>query len=312
MRVLITGATGFLGSYVLRSLVDSGAHEVAFVARPSAHLWRIADVAPRATCIRADLERIEGAREAVAGFRPDVVIHLAWSGVGNALRNDPAQIDNLRVTLAVVAVAHEAGARHFVGLGSQAEYGPCSGAIDESAPTRPTSLYGVSKLATGVFARHACEERGVRFAWVRLFSAYGPMDDPAWMISSLVLQLLARRRPPLTLGEQRWDYVYAADAADAVVRVALEPEARGIFNLGSGQAHTIRYVAESIRDLVDPQLPLGFGEVPYRPDQVMHLEARVERLRALGWSSATPLDRGLKETVAWYRDHQSRYASAAS
>lgn len=312
MRILITGATGFLGSYVLRSLVGSGAHEVAFVARPSADFWRIADVEARATCIRADLERIEAARGPVAAFRPDVVLHLAWSGVGNKLRNDPAQIDNLRVTLAVIAVAHDAGARHFVGLGSQAEYGPCSGAIDESTPTQPTTLYGVSKLATGLFARHACEQRGVRFAWARLFSAYGPMDDPAWMVSSLVLQLLARRRPPLTLGAQRWDYIHAADAAAAVVRLALEPDARGVFNLGSGEAHTIRYVAESIRDLVDPELPLGFGEVPYRSDQVMHLEARVDRLRALGWSPAMPLERGLKETVAWYRDHQSRYASAAS
>ncbi len=311
MRMLITGATGFLGSYVLRGLVASGSHEVAFLARPAADLWRIADVASRATRISADLGQIEEARAAVAAFRPDAVIHLAWAGVGNKLRNDPAQIENLRATLALLAVAHDAGARHFVGLGSQAEYGPCSGAIDEAAPTRPTTLYGVSKLATGLFAQHACAERGVRFAWVRLFSAFGPMDDPSWMISSLVLQLLARRRPPLTLGEQRWDYVYATDAADAVVRVALDPEARGIFNLGSGQAHPIRYVAESIRDLIDPALPLGFGEIPYRPDQVMHLEARVDRLRALGWVPAVSLERGLKETVAWYRDHQSRYASVA-
>jgi UDP-glucose 4-epimerase len=311
MRMLITGATGFLGSYVLRRLVDTGSHDVAFLARPSADLWRIADVASRATRIPADLAQIEGARAAVTAFRPDAVIHLAWAGVGNKLRNDPAQIENLRATLAIIAVAHEAGARHFIGLGSQAEYGPCAGAIDEAAPTRPTTLYGVAKLATGIFAEHACTERGVRFAWVRLFSAFGPMDDPSWMISSLVLQLLARRRPALTLGEQRWDYVYATDAADAVMRIALDPEARGIFNLGSGQAHPIRYVAESIRNLVDPALPLGFGEIPYRSDQVMHLEARVDRLRSLGWSPAVSLERGLKETVAWYRDHQSRYASVA-
>jgi nucleoside-diphosphate-sugar epimerase len=305
MRILLTGATGFLGSYVLRRFLESSEHPVAFLARRSADPWRIADVASRAERIDGDLENLEEARPAIVRFAPDAVVHLAWFGVGNRLRNDTRQIDNLRGALDLVRVGHEAGARHFVGLGSQAEYGPCSGAIGESTPTAPTTLYGVSKLATNLFAQHECAARGLRFAWIRLFSSYGPKDDPSWMISSLILQLLERKRPPLTLGEQRWDYVHATDAADAVVRVALAPEARGIFNLGSGQARPIREIAEMIRDLVDPALPLGFGEVPYRDDQVMHLEARIDRLRALGYSPAVPLERGLKETVGWYREHRA-------
>jgi UDP-glucose 4-epimerase len=305
MRALVTGATGFVGSHVVRRLLADG-HEVGFLARASSDPWRIRDVVGALTRIDGDLARVAAARGPMASFGPSVVIHLAWSGVGNARRNDPKQIENLQATLDLVGAARDAGASTFVGLGSQAEYGPSSGALDESAPTRPTTLYGVTKLSTYHFARHACFELGMRFAWLRLFSAYGPKDDPSWMISSLILDLLARRRPALTLGEQRWDYAYVTDAAAAVARVAAAPEAEGVYNLGSGVATPIRAVAETIRDLVDPSLPLGFGEVPYRVDQVMHLEARVERLRALGWAPQVSLAEGLKNTVQWYRERGER------
>ena len=85
-------------------------------------------------------------------------------------------------------------------MGSQAEYGPHQGALDETAATRPTTLYGITKLSTCLYARHICGDRGIRFAWLRLFSSYGPSDHIAWMIPSLVVQLLQRQRPTLTAG----------------------------------------------------------------------------------------------------------------
>jgi nucleoside-diphosphate-sugar epimerase len=143
----------------------------------------------------------------------------------------------------------------------------------------------------------------MRFAWLRLFSAYGPMDDSGWMIPSLIQQLLRRERPLLTAGTQLWDYLYVADAARAIAQVALTPQASGMFNLGSGRPETIRSVAERIRDAIDPKLPLGLGEVPFRPDQVMHLEADIGRLRATtGWSPEIDLNEGLRRTIAWFRE----------
>jgi UDP-glucose 4-epimerase len=308
MRAVLTGATGFLGSRVLRQLVEEG-HDVAVLARASSDPWRIGEVLHRCTRIAADLGQLALAREPIKRFRPDAVVHLAWSGVPSSLRNDPRQMENLHATLELVGAAGDAGATHFVGLGSQAEYGPSSGALDESAPTNPTTLYGVTKLSTFHFARHACARRGLRFAWLRLFSAYGASDDPAWMIPSLILQLLAGKRPPLTPGEQRWDYLHVSDAAAAVVRVATDPSAAGLFNLGSGRATPVRAMAQTIRDMIDPDLPLGFGEVPYREDQIMHLQARIERLRALGWAPAITLEDGLRDTVRWYRENCARYAA---
>ena len=136
---------------------------------------------------------------------------------------------------------------------------------------------------------------------MRLFSSYGPGDDPSWLIPSLILKLLADERPALTAGEQKWDYIYAADAAEAILQTAVSPNAEGIFNLGSGQARPLREIIETVRDLVRPGAPLGFGEVPYRPDQVMFLEANIDRLKRLAdWSPRTLLAEGLRRTVVFY------------
>lgn len=307
MRVLLTGATGFIGSALLRRLLADGQHEVAVLIRPESDPWRVADVLDRVHRITGALEDLEAVQPAVADFAPEAVLHLAWFGVGNALRNDARQVGNIAGTVALVELAREVGARHWIGLGSQAEYGPCAGPIAEDEPTRPTTLYGITKLSAGLLARHLCAEAGMRFAWLRVFSTYGPGDDPAWMIPYLILRLLRGERPALTAGAQLWDYLYVDDAAEAIARVLEDPRAEGVFNLGSGTADTIRAIVERVRDLIDPDLPLGFGEVPYRPDQVMRLQADIGRLRAdLGWSPRVGLDEGLKRTVEWYRAH--RYA----
>lgn len=304
MRVLVTGATGFVGSYVLRRLTADPQATVAILVRRGSLTRRIDDVRDRVVRYEADLADPQAVARAAREFKPDAVVHLAWHGVGNKLRNDESQVDNIGHSLALLRAGCEAGAKAFVGLGSQAEYGPCEGPIDEAQPTRPTTLYGAAKLSTCLLADQLCRLYGMRFAWLRLFSAYGPGDSPEWMIPSLILSLAKRRRPALTEGRQLWDYIYVTDAAEAVYQAARNPEASGVFNLGSGEARTVRHVAERIRDLVDPSLALGFGEVPYRPDQVMHLQACIDRLRAAtGWQPRVPLDEGLRLTVEWYLEH---------
>lgn len=306
-RVLLTGAAGFVGSYVFRGLLSRDDIEAAALLRTTTKTWRIDDLLehPRCTRITGDLANLRDAEPAIAGFAPDTVVHLAWSGVGNRHRDQVDQVDNLAQALEFVRLAARVGAKTWVGLGSQAEYGPTHGPLREDAPTRPTTLYGASKLACGELAGRVCAVLGLRFGWLRLFSAYGPRDDPAWMIPSLILRLLDRERPALTAGEQIWDYLFVADAAEAIIRAALMEQGHGVYNLGSGQTATIRRIVERIRDAIDPALPLGFGEVPYRPDQVMHLEADVSRLRDdLEWSPAVGLAQGMAQTVEWFREHR--------
>src|SRR6185369_9014041 len=132
---------------------------------------------------------------------PDVVCDLAWEGVGNRFHEDPRQIRaNLAAHLALLDAACRAGCRRWIGLGSQAEYGPQSARIDERCPTAPASLYGTVKLCLALLGQKLAAQASMEFAWLRLFSTYGPMDGPGWLIPSVTLSLLRGERPKLTAG----------------------------------------------------------------------------------------------------------------
>lgn len=306
MRALVTGATGFIGSFLTERLLRAGA-DVAVLIRPNASTWRIRHVLARVTRIDGDLHDLAPSEHQIRDFAPDTVFHLAWFGVAGRYRNDPRQLQrNLPGTLELLRLAHRVGCRTWIGLGSQAEYGPHSRTLAEDAPTRPTTTYGLVKLCTGLAAASLAERLGLRLAWLRMFSAYGPRDHPETMVSYLIRTLLAGDRPRLTACEQAWDYLYVEDAAEAVYQVAATPAARGVFNLGSGRCVRLRQVVERVHDAIDPALPVGIGALPYRPDEVMHLEADVTRLAAVtGWKPTTPLADGLHRTIAWHRDAEA-------
>jgi UDP-glucose 4-epimerase len=302
MRILLTGATGFIGSYVLNELVKRQ-ETVAILIRPTSNHWRIRHLLNQVSQIYGDLNWSDDIARSVCDFAPEAVIHLGWSGVGNRYRNDFRQVDeNLHASLNLLRLAHDARANTWIGMGSQAEYGPKPTKISEDSVPRPTTLYGATKLALCTIAEQMCAQAGMRFAWLRLFSSYGPMDDPSWMIPSLIQVLLRGEKPSLTAGEQLWDYIFVSDAANAVCEVVFEQAAKGIFNLGSGEARPLRQIVELIRDKINRHLPLGFGEVPYRPDQVMHLEADITRLRReTNWFPRIGLDEGIERTIGYYR-----------
>ncbi|MBR0846708.1 NAD(P)-dependent oxidoreductase [Bradyrhizobium diazoefficiens] len=298
MRIFVTGATGFLGAYVAEDLIQQG-HDVALLLRPGTRPWRIAAILDRLRIIEGTLDDLAALGEGLRSFTPDAVVHMAWRGVGGRERNSADQARNIVDILGLVDLAADAGATIFVGAGSQAEYGPYDRAIVESDVPRPTSLYGIAKLASGLMAERRSAERALRFAWLRIFSVYGPKDGESWLIPSLIRTLRANGRMALTACEQRWGFLHARDAAAAVRLVLASPAAYGTYNLGSPDAPRLRDTATRLRELIGAG-ELGFGEVPYRSDQVMVLAADVARLKALGWRPATGLDQGLRETLAWH------------
>ncbi len=300
-RVLVTGGAGFVGARVVHRLVEQG-RDVALLLRETSNTRRLDGVIGSCTVLRGDLSRLENLHKSLQAFAPDGVLHLAWEGVKGADRNHLMQLSNVSMSIDLFRLTGEIGCASFVGLGSQAEYGLLAGCIDERAPTRPTTTYGAAKLATGCVLERAAAAADRPFAWLRLFSSYGPDDDPSWLIPYLIRTLLAGESPRLTKGEQVWDYIHVDDVADGIV-AALDASAHGIFNLGSGQARPLRQIVERLRDAIDPSLPLGFGEVDYRPDQVMHLESNIHALcTATGWAPKVSLEHGLAETIAWHRD----------
>lgn len=295
-RILVTGAAGFVGAAVARLAAGEG-HGVTALVR-NAHSPRLSGLAGRCAIAVADLADHQAVRDHLAMARPDVVIHSAWEGVGGPQRAGDIQLDNIRTTVALVDAAIGCGVRHFVGIGSQAEYGRHDRRIDENAATQPFLLYGAAKLSACHLTRQRAAEAGVRFAWLRLFSPYGPGDNPNWLIPSVTAQILSGQVPRTSPGTQKWDYLHIDDTARGILAAAQSDSAHGVFNLCSGRAVTVRSVVERIRDLARPGLALRFGDIAFGPNQIMHLEGDNARLcAATGWTPQIALDDGLATVV---------------
>lgn len=301
MRCVVTGASGFLGSWLVRQLLQEG-HSVIVLMRNSAPSRRNLDWLKDVSIILGTLEDPQSFRSDLKRERVDIFFHLAWFGVTTEFRNHTDQIStNVIGSLRLWELARDIGCTQWIGVGSQAEYGPYGGVLTETLPTNPATAYGMAKLATGLLTCKMSEMSDMRHAWVRLLATYGPGDDPKHLIPSVIMALSAGRTPPLTKGEQIWDYVYVSDAVRALCRIAAT-HATGIFNLASGETSTVRNIVEILRDYIDPSAHLRFGDIPYAPDQIMHLEADTTRLReATDWYPTINLATGLRNTVDWWR-----------
>lgn len=301
---VVTGPTGTIGHALCRRLLAEGCTVYA-VTHPGS---KRADVLPRNEhlhvifCDAADYTALpEQLAEPVDAF-----FHLAWAHTIRAGRNDmPAQIANIACTVAAVRAAAQMGCRVFVGAGSQAEYGRVEGLLRPDTPTRPENGYGMAKLCAGQMSRLECERLGLDHVWPRVLSVYGPYDGPSTMISSAIRTLLAGGCPALTEGIQQWDYLYADDAAEAFWRMAVHGCSGAVYPLGSGQALPLRRYMEELRDAIDPALPLGLGQIPYGPRQVMHLQADLSALRQdTGFEPRTAFADGIRKTIEWIRKEQ--------
>ncbi|MEI6970262.1 MAG: NAD(P)-dependent oxidoreductase [bacterium] len=299
-RAVLTGANGFLGSAILTELSRSGIPTLA-ITRHAGAATRPGTV-PGCETLHGDNFADSSLIRRVKAWQPSVVIHCAWQGVNGRDRNQPFQIaQNLPLTLDTVELAHEAGCSQWIGFGSQAEYGTPNRIVDESAPARPTTLYGKAKLAAGIATLGLCESLGLSGTWLRIFSLYGPGDDQRCFVPYVISEFLQGRAPRVTPCEQLWDYLNVADAARAATAV-LKSAAPGVFNLGSGTTVPLRHVVEEIRHIVGAAVGAEYGAIAYGPDQVMHLQADITRLQqAVGWAPSIPLPDGLQECVSLIR-----------
>ena len=233
-----------------------------------------------------------------------VFYHLGWSGTFGEMRNDrELQQRNVRYALDAVELAGRLGCSHFVGVGSQAEYGRVDGVLTPDTAAVPENEYGRAKLEAGRKSRKLCEQLGMGHTWLRVLSVYGPYDGKNTMIMSVIRGLLEGRRVPLTKGEQLWNYLYSEDAARALYLVGVSG-AEGVHCLaGSSACRLSEYIRKLCQAAGADEALLGFGEIPYGAGQVMYLTADIGSLtRAAGFVPQVSFEDGIKRTIHWVRE----------
>ena len=296
-RAVITGATGAIGTALIRALLDNGV-EVLVITRPDSKRNDHIPKVPGVKVIFANLSDFASLDVSAEGSC-DVFFHLAWAGASGAGRNDIyLQLDNIRYSLDAVRLAKRLGCHTFIGAGSQAEYGLSDRKLTADTPTKPFIGYGFAKLCAGQMTREYAHQQGLRHIWTRILSVYGPNDGANSMISMLVRNLTNRTPVDMTAGTQIWDYLYSSDAAKALYLLAEKGQDGKTYVLGSGTARPLKEYAEIIREEIGSDIRINYGAVPFSKNQVMYLCADILQLVLdTGWSPKTEFREGIRKIL---------------
>jgi CDP-paratose synthetase len=288
--VLLTGATGFLGSHLLRGLLRAKA-SVVVLKRSTSNPWRIADLLPEVVTFDVDRAPIRSAFEALP---IDVVMHAATS-YGRKGESVSEIIDsNVVFPTRLLELSAELGVKAFLNSDSFSTKG--------AAPPEGLAYYTLSKAHFRDYGGRLADENGVRLINLRLEHVYGPNDEPTKFVPSLIAALL-RNQPTfeLTAGEQLRDFVYVDDVVEAYLavldRFAVLPRDTTLLEVGSGTARPLREVVELTKELCASDTKLLFGALPYRGEELMESRADTRALELLGWRPRTSLRDGLERTV---------------
>ncbi len=309
-RVLVLGASGFIGRWVAKLLTASGADLVLQVrdletAKPTFGQWQI-----QGDVRAVDFMVPNSGVELLTSVKPAVLFNLAGYGVDRREREDKPfwRINNDLVRELAVAFAEQRDASWqgvgFVHAGTAAEYGAAKGNLDETSECKPTAQYGRSKLLGALELSLRSELAGYRAVIARLFTVYGPGELPGRLLPSLIESIAKRESIELTGGLQKRDFTYVEDAAEGLLRLALaNPPESEIVNLATGKLSTVRAFAMSAAAVLGvPIDQLRFGALPTAKDEMEHGEVTIARLERLTrWKPPTSIGEGVAKTLAHER-----------
>ncbi|MDQ6707129.1 MAG: NAD(P)-dependent oxidoreductase [Acidobacteriota bacterium] len=299
MTILITGATGFIGSHVLRLAVRAGC-EVHAIVRENADCWRISDIAPQVRIHAGELQDADFVEEAIAACRPSLCIHHAWYSEPGKYLDSTSNLAALDYTIQLANILAEYGCRRFAGIGTCFEYEHGFGYLSERTPANPLTLYAACKHSASLILAQLARQSGMEFAWLRLFYQYGPFEDPRRIVPYVIHTLLKDQPALLSSGEQNRDFLHVEDVA-SVIWTAATSNIVGNVNVGSGSPITIAALATQIGNIMGKPDLIRLGakaKTPYDPPFIV---ANTMRLREIGWQPKFDVESGLTHSIEWVR-----------
>lgn len=296
-KAVITGATGAIGTALIKKLMEEGASVTVFT-RPDSPRNQVFSAFQGLGIRFLDLSELSS-YEPEPGEEYDAFFHLAWMGASGPGRQEPElQEKNIRYALDAVRLAAKLHCHTFVGAGSQAEYGRSDQDLSPDTPAFPENAYGAAKLAAGQLTRMLAKSLSIRHIWMRILSVYGPNDGPNALIPAALRKMLQNEPIQLTEGRQIWDYLYSSDAASALLSAAGRGRDGAVYVTGSGDPRPLRDYLICMKEITDSGSELRFGAVPYAPNQVMHLSADIRALSAdTGWLPRTGFSEGIRACI---------------
>ncbi len=301
---IITGATGFVGANLARRLLRDG-HSVHLLVRPQYHSWRIDEISSECQIHKIDLQDADPLKDAVAKIKPDWIFHLAANGA-YSWQTDVREIINTNMigTVNLVQSCLSSGFETFINTGSSSEYGFKDHAPAENEYIEPNSYYAIAKSSATMFCQFMARSQKVQIPTLRLYSIYGPYEEPNRLMPTIIINGLNGKLPPLVDPNIARDYVSADDCIDAYILAAtVKTEDPGaVYNVGSQIQVSLAEVVEVARKVLNISEQPNWGSMPNRKWDTSVWVSNSEKIKAdIGWQTRDSFEQGFSKMVSWFQ-----------
>ena len=307
-KIVLTGATGFIGRHLVDALIQAGCQPV-LLERSHKENSFLSGLGDQVRVVQADLKNNDQIGSVLSQESPDIIFHLAGTRGRNRISAalECAEL-NIGATVRLLEAAAHAEVQRIVIVGSADEYGDQSGRLHEELPLRPASLYGISKAAATRFAQAMHNSNGCPVIIVRPFSVYGPGQPRDMFVAEAVDSAVRNVAFSMSNGEQRRDLIFVDDVVRGLIAAACAKNAEGqVVNLGTGQAHRLRDVAERIWEITGTRASLLIGARPSPAEELYDTWADITLARRLfEWEPIVDLESGLERTIQFAREQSVR------
>lgn len=306
---LITGTSGFIGSVLLRRLVNQN-QKVHIILRKNSNTWRINDLLDKVTIHNSDLSDLKELTKIIQKIKPNIIYHLATNGA-YSYQKDANQIiqTNILGTWNLLQACNSINYELFVNTGSSSEYGFKKFAMRETDIVEPTSYYAVTKCAQTLLCSHIAKQENKPIVTIRPFSVYGPYEEPKRFIPTLMKALMFNEEMNLVDPKIARDYIYVDDMVDAYLKInELKNNPGEYFNIGTGIQSTIEDAVKTAKRVSQKTAKFQWGKMKNRNWDTNNWVADISKARQLlNWTPKITFEKGLMLTWKWFKKNHKFY-----
>lgn len=306
-KVIVTGATGFVGHWLIKELLSHGIEIIAVVRENTPNINKIKD--KNVKIVPCNLDKIKKLPTLIADRDIDTVFHLGWQGVSDEdIKNEDVQISNIKATLDLIHIMPEMGCNTFVGAGSLHEIESYYDMQEDKVITNLGYMYKAAKISAHWMGKALAGSMGIRFFWPIISNTYGIGENSGRLINTIIRKIFRGECPALSAGEQNYDFVYISDVAKAFYLIGEKGVDGTNYFIGSGQVKPLKKYLEIVGEIANQEnhssVELGFGQIKsnvvYLPEEIFSIESLC---RDTGYTANVAFEEGILQTARWIKEN---------